>query len=232
MRHLIIIAFLLCTSILNAQSPGAQETLLPYSTPIYESDLLKANTRKYGLLLGVQRGRNTFWELGVQKQWKKLSIQNPRMWAVYGTMMYNLPNNTLAYQTGVWTKKGVDLTYGMNFCYFSDFYSQRIGGGPVIGFRFLGFHLMTGYNYTFGPQEMTTANNLHISARYFIPTFSTTEIERSKKKKNKSKNSGKNKKSEKKGLFSKKEPEPEKPMHKFLRKLGLKKEEGVKKKKR
>ncbi|WMJ74240.1 hypothetical protein RCC89_13840 [Cytophagaceae bacterium ABcell3] len=204
---LYLLSFLLLTGIGATQAQplaGRESMLLPYSINDTHSPLLadaanlKVNSSRYGFLLGMHQGRTTFFEFGVQKHWKKVSLKNPRMYAVYGTAAYSFQDRVLGYQAGVWTKKGVDLTYGLNTCYYTDFTGSRFGGGPVVGFRLLGFHLMTGYNFLLGSKEMEEANNLHVTIRYFIPTDIKYKTDQSKERKQKRKEKAKEKERKKK----------------------------------
>lgn len=107
-------------------------------------------------------------------------------------MEYNFKHNVLGYKFGGWMKKGrINFTYGVNLCYFTDFEGHRLGGGPAIGFRLIGFHLVNGYNFTFGSHELEHFNRLYVSIRYYIPLENKIKF----KKKNKNKNGG--------GLFNK-----------------------------
>jgi hypothetical protein len=166
---------------------------------------LKIKTSRYGLLLGVQRGKTTFFEMGVQKHWKNISIEKSRMYALSAVVDYNYEHNILGYQAALWTKKGVDLTYGINTAFFSNFEHHKFGAGPVVGFRFVGFHLTTGYNFLVSTSPaaantLNNVNNLYISLRYFIPTDvkywkeDNSDKEKSKKKKSKEKEKSKKEK--------------------------------------
>jgi len=135
----------------------------------------KIRTRTDGMVVGIQRGKYTFLELGAEVHWKKIRLIKPRTWGASGTFEYNFGNNVLGYKAGVWTKKGrINLTYGLTLCYFTDFDASRYGAGPAVGFRLLFLHLITGYNFTVGNKDFNKFNALYITLRAFFP--STTKI--------------------------------------------------------
>lgn len=148
----------------------------------------KISTRKFGALLGIQRGKYTFFEMGVEKQWKTVKLIHPPTIAVKANLEYNFKYNLLGYKMGVWSKTGrVALTYGINLAYMTDFEQSKIGGGPAIGFKLLGFHLENGYNLFIGPESFTTHNTFYMSLRYFFINKRKIEINKKGKKNGKKK---------------------------------------------
>ena len=143
----------------------------------------KIYSRSYGVILGVQRGKYTFIELGVEQHWRKIKLEKPWIFSIGMNMQYNFTYNSLVYQAGFWAKKGrVDFTYGAIAGYFTDFESGKIGISPAIGFRLIGFHLTTGYNFIAKLRKVDHFNTLWISLRYFIPTSTKVKFKRTKKK--------------------------------------------------
>jgi len=174
------LAFLVCTPVMAQLSYKK-----PSPAPLYEIGRnLKVTSRNYGMLIGVQRGKYTFIELGAEMHWRKIKFVNPRIYGLSATMEYNIRYNVLGYKVGIWAKRGrVDLTYGITGAYFTDFTYNRIGIGPAIGFRLLGFHIVNGFNFTTGHRDFKTFNNLYISLRYFFPVDSKVKFKRKNKKK-------------------------------------------------
>jgi hypothetical protein len=130
---------------------------------------LKVYTRTYGAIVGLQRGKYTFVEFGVEKHWTKLKLVKQRTFSLGANMEYNFKYNVLGYKISAWTKVGrINLTYGLNLCYLTDFNGSRYGVGPAIGFRLLGFHFINGYNFTVG-DEMPHFNTLYVTLRYYFP---------------------------------------------------------------
>lgn len=142
----------------------------------------KISAKSYGMLLGVQRGKFTFLELGVERHWSKVKLIKPKTYSLGANMEYNFGNNVLGYKLSGWMKIGrVNLTYGANICYYTNFDQNRIGLGPAIGFRLLGFHLVNGYNFTVGSDEFKEFNTLYVSLRYFFPLDKKIRFRKSKK---------------------------------------------------
>ncbi|MCP4521768.1 MAG: hypothetical protein GY827_08790 [Cytophagales bacterium] len=130
---------------------------------------LRIYTQKTGMLLGLQQGKYNFLELGLEHQWKKIKIKKTFTYAVKGNLEYNPFQNVLGYKLGGWTRQGrIALTYGTNFCYFTDFDNEDTGITPAIGLKFLGFHFENGYNIIFGKKTVEDSNSIYISLRYFF----------------------------------------------------------------
>jgi hypothetical protein len=170
----------------------------------------KVSQRNYGVILGVQRGKATFFEFGSEIHWRKVRLTNPRLVAATANVTYNIADNVLGYQAGFWTKRGrIALTLGANAGYYTDFDKGSFAVGPAVGFRLLGFHLNTGYNHLFnkGVSEVAgekslsdKVNNFYIGLRYYFPLdnkFSWKKKDTNNKDKEKSR-SKKQKEKEKK----------------------------------
>jgi len=127
--------------------------------------------RNHGVILGLQRGRSTFVELGGEAHWRKIAFSKPRITGASLNMEYNFGNHIIGYKAGMWTKRGrVNLTYGGNLVYFNNFKGlHRYGAGPAIGFRLAGFHLINGYNFLAGDKELDKVNTLYMTLRYYFP---------------------------------------------------------------
>lgn len=230
------IYFSLLLSILLSSTLDAQE--LSHFVQPQEQHLATASSwagprlrqRNYGAIIGLQRGRNTAIELGAEMHWRKVALKDPRIWGATTNLEYSFGDNIIGYKAGVWRKQGrVNLTYGANLAYFTDFNGgHQFGIGPSVGFRILGLHLVNGYNILAGemnpPKNGGTppkANTLYISLRYYFPVDNTFIWDRKNKKGKrygllglkKQKESkglfGNKKKEEPKGLFRKRQPEPE-----------------------
>jgi hypothetical protein len=151
-----------------------------------------------GAILGLQRGAATSIELGAEAHWRKLSLLDPNIFGANANLNYNFGHHVIGYNAGMWMKHGrVNLTYGGNLVYYSNFKGlSRYGGGPTVGFRLAGFHLINGYNFLAGDKELTGANSLYISLRYYFPVENkfTWDRKTMKKKKERKKEREKRKK--------------------------------------
>jgi hypothetical protein len=242
----IYLAFTITSKGQYASNYTSASTYSPGLMPISKFDILDAQSakaklfqRNYGVILGVQRGKSTFFEFGSEIHWRKVRLTNPRLIAATANVTYNIADNVLGYQAGFWTKRGrIALTLGANAGYYTDFDNGSFAIGPAVGFRLLGFHLTTGYNYLFdkGVAEVTgekrladKVNNFHIGLRYYFPLdnkFSWNKKETNNKDKEKSK-----KKKSKEKVKKKKQKAKEKQKKAKQRQKGdNKKSEGSKRK--
>lgn len=164
----------------NASTALAGNKLFTASPIAYaaSSPLPKLYQRNYGAIIGLQRGRYTSFELGAEAHWRKMSLRKPRILGATANMEYNFGNHVMGYKAGMWMKQGrVNLTYGANVMYFTDFNDKNsFGIGPSVGFRFLGFHFLNGYNFLTRSKsendekpEPLKANTLYVSLRYYFP---------------------------------------------------------------
>ena len=131
----------------------------------------KLYQRNSGAIIGLQRGAITSFEMGAEMHWRKLAFRKPKITGATANIEYNFGHHVLGYKAGVWRKAGrVNLTYGGNLVYYTDFNGQeRYGLGPAVGFRLAGFHLTNGYNILFGDKEFKDVNTLYMSLRYYFP---------------------------------------------------------------
>lgn len=143
----------------------------------------KVVRHKYGVLIGLERGKYSFVELGGEFQYKKLKFKNAPTISLNGLAQYNFTHNVLTYQLGSWYRIGrANLTYGGNFHYLTNFDHHKFGFSPSVGYKLIGFHVQTGYKFT-TKAEFEEHNNFFISIRYFISQNRKTKIIRKNKKK-------------------------------------------------
>lgn len=156
-------------------------------------DLLKGRKlyqRNTGMIIGLQKGNSTSIELGAEAHWRKISLRKPHVIGATTNLEYNFGDNVLGYKAGMWMKRGrVNLTYGANLSYFTNFNEgHRFGIGPMVGFRVLGLHLINGYNFlttdkTDEGESPIQVNKLYMSLRYYFPVTNTFTWDRKTMKK-------------------------------------------------
>lgn len=157
----------------------------------------KLYQRNTGMILGLQRGKFTSIELGGEAHWRKISLFKPHIIGATANMEYNFQDNVIGYKAGLWMKRGrINLTYGVNLSYFTDFNSgNRFGIGPSIGFRFFGLHLVNGYNFLTTqkkgedkiPSPVLPVNTLYMSLQYYFPVENKFTWDRKTMKKKRAK---------------------------------------------
>ena len=155
-----------------------------FSPPPSKKKLFQNNR---GAIVGLQRGAVTAIEIGAEGHWRKLSLSNSRIIGATANLGYNFGKHVIGYQAGMWVKHGrVNLTYGGNLIYFSNFKGlSRYGAAPAVGFRLAGFHLINGYNFLAGDKELEGANTLYITLRYYFPVENKFTWDRKTMKKKK-----------------------------------------------
>lgn len=208
--------FFLC--ILSSLSVSAQE-VLPVSfskkgIPLKSHQTLalpaKLFQRNHGVIIGLQRGAATAIEFGGEAHWRKISLRDPHILGTTVNMEYNFANHVVGYKAGVWMKKGrINFTYGANLAYFTDFKGKsKYGGGPAVGFRLMGFHLINGYNFLGGDKELEKVNSLYMTLRYYFPLQNKFTWDRSDKEKRKKARAKAQRKKEQEMKREKKEKKP------------------------
>lgn len=166
-----------------------------------------------GMILGLQRGSNTAIELGGEAHWRKISLLKPHIIGATANLEYDVSNHIIGYKAGIWMKRGrVNLTYGANVSYYNNFKkASRLGIGPSVGFRLMGFHLINGYNLltkdkAAEKENPLPVNSVYMTLRYYFPVQNkfTWDRKTMKKKRERKKERAKRKKErgngDKKGL--------------------------------
>jgi hypothetical protein len=160
-----------------------------YSSSSSRRKLYQRNT---GMILGLQKGKYTSIELGGEAHWRKIAFRKPHITGATANLEYDFQNHVLGYKAGLWRKTGrVNLTYGANVSYFTNFNEgNRFGFGPTVGFRLLGLHLVNGFNIltkdkTSGDEKPIEVNSLYMSLRYYFPVKNDFTWDRKTMKKKK-----------------------------------------------
>lgn len=131
--------------------------------------LLKVNIRKSGPYFGIQQGMYTVAELGGEMQFKRVKLKKPLTHGINIGASYNIPNNVLGFNAGAYRKPGrFDFIYGLNIAHRTDFYLNRWGGGPMIGYKVFGFQALAGYNFLFPMDSFRTTNTLYVGLRFVL----------------------------------------------------------------
>ena len=84
--------------------------------------LVEISVKKSGPYFGLQRGKYTVPEIGVERQWKQIRLRNPHTHAAHLGFNYNFKYNILGYDMGYWFKtQRLGLTYGGNIFFSHQF---------------------------------------------------------------------------------------------------------------
>jgi hypothetical protein len=131
--------------------------------------LIDPSVKKLGPYFGIQQGRYTVGEIGMEFQHKGIRLKQPKTNAVHLGLGYNIPNNTLQINGGYWHKPSrFDLTYGADICLRSDFDTERFGISPVIGYKVFGFHVRAGYMFLTPSTSFIQTNTLFLNLRFLL----------------------------------------------------------------
>lgn len=131
--------------------------------------LVEISVKKTGPYIGIQRGKYTVLEFGVERQWKQVKLIKPQIHAAHMGFNYNFRYNMLGYDIGYWYKPHrIGLTYGTNLFFRTNFTDNRFGIAPVIGFKFWFLHLQTGYHFMAPLPNDFQTNRFFISLRMGI----------------------------------------------------------------
>lgn len=126
-------------------------------------------TKKRGVYIGYERGLYDVLQFGMEFQRKKTAIKEINTNALCFGFGYNLRHNILDYTVSYWHKQGTfGLTYGADALFLTDFKKSNFGIAPVVGFRFSGFHLQTGYKFLPKGKEDVESNRFFIRLRFTI----------------------------------------------------------------
>ena len=154
------ILFFLISIVVHAQEIEKKK----FHFPNFKTEI---NIRKSGPYFGLQRGLYLVPEFGGELQWKKVKLLNPITNALHVGFNYNFKYNILGYDMGYWFKTGrLNLTYGANLVYRTDFTYDKIGFAPVLGFKFTQFHLQTGYHFLTPTHPSINTNKFFVSLKF------------------------------------------------------------------
>lgn len=153
-----------------------------FKNPFKKKQLLDISVKKTGPYFGLQRGKHTVLELGVERQWKQIKLKTAKTQALHMGFNYNFKYNVLGYDIGYWNKPSrIGLTYGGNLVMRTDFDETRIGFAPVLGYKLFGFHLQTGYHFLTPATDFIETNRFFVSLRFVW--INDREVDWGKKKK-------------------------------------------------
>lgn len=109
---------------------------------------IELDVDKFGPYIGLQQGKFSSIEFGVEFQHKNIKLIKPTTHSLHAGFNYNFSNNLLGYDLGYWYTAGrVNLTYGVNAIFRTDYTINAIGIAPVVGYKLGQLHMQTGYNF-------------------------------------------------------------------------------------
>lgn len=128
----------------------------------------KREIQKSGTFLGLEKGKYLTLNFGVERQWQHVKLVKPTTSALNLQFDYNLFQNTIGMQTGVWQKTGrMNITYGVRLFWRTDFSAHhQFGFAPNVGYKLAQAHLQLGVNIARTPNFDFIGNVFYASLRW------------------------------------------------------------------
>jgi hypothetical protein len=169
--------FVLLLALLPMFSIGQDESIFKKDRKKFS--LPKVTVSQSGPYIGWQKGKYNALEFGFEGQYKRVKLLKSVLHAGHMGFNYNFFQNVLGYDLGYWYKQGrLNLTYGLNFCYRTNFTHNRVGLAPVLGFKFWQFHFQTGVHLLTPAPEFTETNLFFVSLRFVFIKNKKVDIDR------------------------------------------------------
>ena len=133
---------------------------------------IELDIHKFGPYLGLQQGKYSSIELGVEYQHKNVKLLNPTTYSLHVGFNYNFSNNLLGYDLGYWHKFGrLNLTYGVNAIFRTDYIRNAVGFAPVVGYKLGQLHVQTGYNFLSQSTSTFPCNSFFMTIRFVLVKY-------------------------------------------------------------
>jgi hypothetical protein len=162
MRNTVIKSSLLVLACCCAQLACAQ--LFKKKLELPES---KLRVVKMGALVGIEQGKYTNFNFGLERQWQQLKLVKPQTHAANVQFDYNFKYQVMGMQLGYWWKIGrMNLTYGGRLSWHTDFDEHRFGISPNVGYKFLQAHLQLGVHLMPKNADFPEVNMFYASVRW------------------------------------------------------------------
>lgn len=128
---------------------------------------VKLITHKTGPYIGFSKGRVDYLEFGAEYQRKRNKLKGSVINAVSFGFGYSFRHEYLNYTLSYWRKVGAfGLTFGVDGFGQTNFDRMTWGVSPTIGFRLLGFHLQSGYQFYQDTNYGMTTNQFFVRLRF------------------------------------------------------------------
>ena len=158
--------YLLLGLLLFAFIVSAQESKFKRFFDISDVEL---DVHKFGPYIGWQQGRFSSIEFGAEFQHKNITLFSPTTHSLHFGFNYNFSNNLLGYDVGYWYKSGrLNLTYGANAIFRTDYSQNAFGIAPVIGYKLGQLHMQTGYNFLTNVSSTFPCNTFFMTIRFVL----------------------------------------------------------------
>lgn len=139
------------------------------STLATSLDFPEIKSKKMGPYVGFQKGKYHLIEFGGEFQHKQIKLKHPITNAIRFGTNYDFKESVLGFDLAYWRQQArLGLTYGLIASHRTNFETSRVGVAPVIGFRFMQFHLQTGYTFYGKAESFTNINRFFIALKFTL----------------------------------------------------------------
>jgi hypothetical protein len=139
---------------------------------VYRIKKVAMRTITFGPYLEAEKGKYFLFEIGVETQIKKLSLNTSRAHGISFGLNYDFKSDNFGYDLAYWMRpKIIGFTFGGNLGFRSDLSStSSFGIAPTIGYKFWMLHAQAGfYLWTVKPSIMNT-NSIFFALK-FAPVY-------------------------------------------------------------
>ncbi|MFM7565249.1 MAG: hypothetical protein ACKO4K_00730 [Flavobacteriales bacterium] len=119
-----------------------------------------------GPYLGLQKGRNTVLELGLEKRIKEIALGHRSSYAINLGANFDFQSLLVGLDGGLWFRPhNVGFMWGGQLALRSDFHQSMVGISPTLGYKIWFLHATLGY-YVY-PKKIpnVVTNHLYASVR-------------------------------------------------------------------
>ena len=140
----------------------------------------KLNVRKTGPFLGLEQGKYTNANFGVERQWADIKLMKPQTHALNLQFDYNFTQKQMGSQLGYWFKVGrLNMTYGARVSWHTDFDGHHLYSiSPNVGYKLLQAHFQLGVNLQ-EKSDFVVNNTFYASLRWVF--INDWKVKRNKK---------------------------------------------------
>lgn len=122
---------------------------------------------KTGPYLGLESGKYTNFNFGIERQWQQVKLVRPHTNALNLQFDYNFKQKVMGAELGYWFKTGrLNLTYGARLSWETNYTEHRFGISPNVGYKLLQAHFQLGVHILTPADHFQNCNTFYASLRW------------------------------------------------------------------